>query len=291
MINAPNVQEWLSMISWLYFGFAAICAGIAWKLATRRRNKIIAAAVVVGLFLSWPIADVVSRVREQSAFKARYDAAAARFEERCKEAGEKIVRTVDDVDGILILKMRISKDIGDGIKQLAPSAAFYHESTEDEYLTSFLWYEEQTAGQRGRLTTRRTDYPGYAYVDFVDSTDGQRYRYRLVRKSLGDRPGESMFALQRAVASDPPPRYGVTFEDMVDASDRMHWIAGSIVKVVDLISNEELARHTRLAFDRGLGSRGGARTPWASPLYCPVIGPSYVSQTRHFVDRVLRPRK
>ena len=82
---------------------------------------------------------------------------------------------------------------------------------------------------------------------------------------------------ERVLATDPAPRYGVTFEDLVDPEDRTHWIAGSIVKVMDLETNEEIARHTRFAFDQGLGGRAGARTPWASPLLCPVIGPSYAS--------------
>ena len=95
---------------------------------------------------------------------------------------------------------------------------------------------------------------------------------------------------ERSVALDPAPRFGVTFDDLVDADDRKHWIAGSIVKVVDLRDNEEIARHTRFVFDQGIGNRGGARQPWGSALMCPVVGPSYAAKTRHFVDQVLKPK-
>ena len=293
MINAPNVQEWLSLVSWLYFGLAAICAAIAWKIATRRRSKIIAAAVVVGLFLSWPIADVVSRVREQSAFKARYDAAAARFAERCKEAGEKIIRTVDDVDGIFVLKMRTTKDLGNGHEQYAPGAAFYRESSEEWYLKSFLWSEERIEGKRGRLYDRRTnpDFPGYSYVDFVEPAENKRYRYRLAEMHDPHSSNSNVRrVVERELAPGPAPRYGVTFVDLIDPEDRKNWIAGSTVKIVDLQTSEEIATHTRFAFDRGLGASDGGRQAWAYASFCPALGPLYAAQTRHFVDQVLKPK-
>ena len=292
MINAPNVQEWLSAIGLVYWAAALIGAGVAWKLAARRSTKIIGVVVVLGFFLYWPVSEAVRNTMERSAFNKRYEAAAARFAERCKIAGDKIVRTVDDVEGIFVLKIRTQKDIGYGNDQMSPSAAFYHEGREDGYLKSFLWSEERAGAKRGRLYDRRTvpDFPGYAYVDFVDPNDSKRYRYRLVEKPEGNPSNQISRVTERTPATEPAPRFGVTFEDLVDPEDRTHWIAGSIVKIVDLEANDEIARHTRFAFDQGLGGRAGARTPWASPLFCPVIGPSYASMTRHFVDQVLKPK-
>lgn len=292
MMNAPNVAVWLGAIGLAYFAVALICAAIAWKLSSQLRTKLIGVLFVLGLFLSWPISDVVATKSERYKFQKRYDVAAARFAERCKIAGEKIIRTVDDVDGIFVLKMRTTKDKGYGVSQMAPGAAFYFESTEEDYLKSFLWSEHREGGRRGRLYDRRTDpdFPGYSHVDFIDPIDNKRYRYRLVEKPDVNSPKGVRRSLERGVAPDPAPRYGVTFVDMVDAEDRDHWIAGSILKVIDLVTNEEIARHTRFAFDRGLGGQTTQRIPWAFASYCPNIGPTYAAQTRHFVDQVLRPK-
>ena len=292
MLGAPNVQVWLSAIAFAYLAIGLVFAVVAWKLASRRRTKIIGALFVLGFFISLPMSGVAKRKLDSYAFQKRYEVAAARFEERCKIAGDKIVRTVDGVDGILVLSMRTTKDKGYGVDQMAPGAAFYFESTDDDYLKSFLWSEDRGGGRRGRLYDRRTnpDFPGYAYVDFVDPSDKERYRYYLVDKSDPHSTNPARRVLERKLASEPAPRYGVTFVDLVDSEDRDHWIAGSIVKVIDLQSNEEIARHTRIAFDRGLGTGGAQRVPWAFASYCPAIGPTYAAQTRHFVDQVLKPR-
>ena len=292
MLNAPNVQFWLSAIAFAYLAIGLVFVIIVWKLASRRRTKIIGALLVSGLLASWPIYEQVKSMLERYAFQERYKIAAARFAERCKTAGEMIVRTVDDVEGILVLNMRTSKDKGYGVNQMAPGAAFYFESTEEDYLRSFLWSEDREGGRRGRLYDRRTDpdFPGYAYVDFIDPEDKKRYRYYLVEKPDPHSTNRARRVLERRLASEPAPRYGVTFIDLVDSEDRDHWIAGSIVKVIDLQTNEEIARHTRIAFDRGLGSGATQRVPWAFASYCPFIGPTYAAQTRHFVDQVLKPR-
>ena len=289
MINAPNVQEWLSAITLVYWIVALIGACVAWKLAASRSTKIIGVVLVVGFFLYWPVSDAVRNTMERSAFNKRYEAAAARFAERCMIAGDKIVRTVDDVEGIVVLKLRTTKDVGYGHEQYAPGAAFYRESTEQEYLTSFLWYEERTDGRRGRLNTRRTNFSGYAFVDAVDPSNRKMYRYRLVEKPDRNFPEGVRRIPERTLAIEPAPRYGVTFEDSAEPQDREHWIAISTIKVIDLSTNEEIATHTRVAFDRALGGLGGGRQPWAFAQFCPAIGPIYAAQTRHFVDQVLRP--
>ena len=43
---------------------------------------------------------------EEAEWRKRYDPAKARFDQLCQNAGEKIYRTADNVDGILLLKVR-----------------------------------------------------------------------------------------------------------------------------------------------------------------------------------------
>ena len=78
--------------------------------------------------------------------KQYYEPAKARFDQLCQNAGEKIYRTADNVDGILLLKVR-----GDDEKyqsnrynprkdQMWEDAAVESESKWEEYVASFLPY-------------------------------------------------------------------------------------------------------------------------------------------------------
>ena len=290
MIDAPNVRDWLNAISLVYWALALIGVVIAWKLASGRAAKIVSAVVVFGFFAYWPVSEIVETSMKRAEFDKRYAAASARFEERCKIAGDKIVRTVDDVEGIMVMKIRTRKDVGYGHEQYAPGAAFYRESTDQEYLTSFLWFEDRLDGRRGRLNTRRTSFPGYAFLDAVDSSDGKKYRYRMIEQPDRAFPDGVRLVPERTLSTEATPRYAVTFEDSYEPEDREHWIAISTIKIIDLRTNEEIAKHTRVAFDHGLGGRGGGRQPWAFAQFCPELGPIYAAQTRHFVDQVLKPK-
>ena len=300
MLNAPNVQEWIAAIGWIYLFIALIVTAVAWKLASRLPTKIIGAALVLGFFAYWPVSEILEKRREAADFKARYDTARARFDERCKTAGEKITRTVDNVEGILLMKLRTYEEVGTGESPTSPGAAFITDSKGDAYLSSFLWFEgmrdDQVSGSRGRLEDKETKWPGFRYVEYVDPNDNKRYRYILLQKPDPYPPYNVRTVLVRNPSPDPAPRFGVTFDDFTDPEDRKHWVAGSAVKVIDLQSNEIIGQHIRYAFDPGLGSRAGARTPWLFAEYCPALsslarssGSGYL--TRYFVDQVLKPKK
>ena len=81
---------------------------------------------------------------EDAAWRKRYEPAKARFDQLCQNAGEKIYRTADNVDGILLLKVR-----GDDEKyqdsfynplkdQMWEDAALPSEFDREEYIGSFL---------------------------------------------------------------------------------------------------------------------------------------------------------
>lgn len=65
----------------------------------------------------------------------------ALYEEKCKTvAGEKIYRTVPDVEGIVLLKVRPQAGDREWADPMWPGAAFALESRADEYITTFLGY-------------------------------------------------------------------------------------------------------------------------------------------------------
>ena len=111
--------------------------------------------------------------------KQYYEPAKARFDQLCQNAGEKIYRTADNVDGILLLKVR-----GDDEKyqsnrynprkdQMWEDAAVESELEREGYIEEFLF---RSAGS----------FPKYAYVDVVQKDDSiTRYSTYIKASKIG----------------------------------------------------------------------------------------------------------
>ena len=142
MLDASIVGDLMSAFRWLYLAAALVTAIVVWRLLPRRGIKVGGAILVAALFAYWPVSEIIEQRRQAAEYMTRYNAAKARFDERCKGAGEKIVRTVDDVEGIVLMKMRTSEDRGETHDPMARSAAFVRDSFNDFYIHSFLSYEQ-----------------------------------------------------------------------------------------------------------------------------------------------------
>jgi hypothetical protein len=219
-------------------------------------------------------------------------------------AGQKISRTVKDVEGIFLLKLRPNSiNYGD---QFALDDPYGSDLLGDGYIKSFLRGNYQTNFQ-GRVQ----DEPpriGYLFVDAVDPTSGLRIRYTGHSEEpwLTDKKylkGYIRFVLDRAPTTAAPPRYGVTYDDISTKEERELWIAGSSLKVIDLHTNEVIAERVGYMLDRSQGSLDGGRSPWlfAADEACPkfvkygsnVSAPAFASQPRQtddFVEKVLIPK-
>jgi hypothetical protein len=237
--------------------------------------------------------------------KTRLKEANEIFQKRCKKAGEFIHRTAENVDGILLLKVRETYNFDDQYRMDDP---YGHDSWGEDYFKSFFLdaalvansfaSEEQKEGIRQR-------YQGFLYVDSIDPIDGKRYRHtgRTEEPWQTDKKylkGYMRFVLDKAVAPEPAPRYGVTYDDISTRDDRDHWIAGSSLKVIDLKTNEVMAERIGYMIDPQQGNKSGGRSPWllAASYACPDFGPSdrrspgaayQLDQTRRFVVKVLHP--
>ena len=97
------------------------------------------------------------------------------------------------------------------------------------------------------------------------------------------------WTLDKVPATDPVPRYGVTFEDHVIPEDRALGIASSTVKVLDLRTSEVLGELIRYAWSPGLSAANPS--PWLSAYKCPMHPVGSSAATRKFVDQVLIPKK
>lgn len=242
--------------------------------------------------------------------KARLQTAEKMFQERCKKAGEFIHRTADNVDGILLMKLR-PKEINYG-DQYRMDDPYGNDSGGESYIKTFFsgFYAvplNPPPGWTPRL--------GYHYVEAIDPQDGKRYRYTGAMKIVGRQDANAhnvqvevsrnpnydlniyAFKLDRVPTSGPVPRYGITYEDISTSEEREYWIAGSSLRVIDLKTEEVMAERIGYMMDRGQGNTSGGRAPWLLAAFhaCPAFpvapggNPVQGDQTRSFVVKILKP--
>lgn len=228
-------------------------------------------------------------------YRARYETAKTLFDERCKSAGEKIYKSVDDIEGVLLLSVRpgIADRIANEANPDWPDAGLPQQYGGEDYIRSFVaWEHRQNPTRRGILHNQKRaqsggDYlPGYSYVD-VKEDDGAIYRYRLVKSA------DSNLSLDKERLSGEASRYAISYRNLIDPKDRAYWIAGTTVVITDTKTKELVAEKTWYSFEPGMGSRAGQRQPWRFAISCPALveGESMRYPTRMFVDQVLKPSK
>jgi hypothetical protein len=238
----------------------------------------------------------------------------ALFDEKCKTvAGEKIYKTVRDVEGVLLLKIRPRPRGNELSDKMWPGAAFAIEATGDGFIKTFLGYEygghtlngtptPVTPQYRGHIFSNPGGIPGYRWVEVIDEKDGKRYRYTESIKEVthtqsitigGDGKTQfkaKEFVLDHVPVPGPEPRYAVTYEDHVIPEERALWLASSTVKVLDRQTGEVLGEMTRYAWSAGAPTSYNP-TPWLTAYKCPGHARGASAATRKFVDQVLIPAK
>jgi hypothetical protein len=292
MISMTWIPELLRGAVWIYLAIWAAATIVVWqvpKTLNRRVAALLAATAAFGALPGYFALSIKQNIDEQRPIveqrKAQYDAAMARFEERCKTAGEKIYRTVEDVEGVLLMKVRPVSTSADWANLNWPDAALPSEAGGQSYVRSFLLWEQRDPGDlsRGYLSERQTTLNGYQFV-LVVQDDGSLIRYQI-RKSGAAALVESRDSIGAA-------RFAVSFLNFVDPEDRKYWIAGTKVTVTDTVTSEVLAEKTWYSVEPGQGSQDGARSPWLRSKTCPAAS-GWVGRapTRFFVDQILKPKK
>ncbi len=257
------------------------------------------------LAASWALPLYAYDPLNRAEYLAKIKEAKAYYEEKCeKVAGIRIHKTVPDVEGLLLLKVRPERRSRELADPMWPGAAFGEEYSGDSYIRSFLGYENPITGDgsitqryRGHInTTPRTGgLPGYRWVEVIDEKDGQRYRY----SARYDEPWQSdksylkgyiRFNLDKTPSpSKISPRYAVTFEDHVIPEERALWVASSTIKVLDLKAHEVLGEMTRYAISYIHAPHHSM--PWLNHSICPYSIGGDGTNTRQFVDQILIPKK
>ncbi len=293
---AGYARDFLGIVFYLYIGICAIALMLALWLPKGKESKMAAAILVIVLASILPIkAFLVYREEKQAAdaFKLRYDKAKALFDERCKSAGEKIYKTVENVDGVLLLNIR-NTDIENYTSELAnpmwSDAALPKENMGHDYIRTFLYWEHNPqAMPRGFLnaTTAKAVSRGYQYVD-TKQADGSVMRHRLDQTRRTD---------DNKLSSEPviglTARYALGFKNEINAEDRKYWVAGTTIIITDTYTGEIIAERRSYSFEPGLGNTDGSRLPWAFAVTCPSMvreRAHYIGNTtRYFADQIIKP--
>lgn len=284
--------------------------------------KFISTLALLGALTSGCVAEGLPPTLSKADAQRRLQVAEEMFKERCKTSGEKIYKTVENVEGIFLMKVR-SKEINFG-DQFKLDDPYGRDFVGEAYFGSFL---------RGRYQFESKDIPvgapsrlGYRYVEAIDPQDGKRYRYTGAIRSVGKMDPTApnvqvdlkrdpnidlniyRFVLGKELATGTAPRYGVTYDDISTREEREYWIAGSSLKVIDLRTNEVMAERIGYMMDWAQGSRAGGRSPWlfAADIACPDFYRNYKNlvrtgrsngsggqpnQTLDFAEKVLKPSK
>ncbi|PKO34526.1 MAG: hypothetical protein CVU34_07165 [Betaproteobacteria bacterium HGW-Betaproteobacteria-7] len=294
---APSLSDGIAIA---YGLIALVVIGLAFKLPKTKAMRALATLVAVVAFAYLPLLGIYEYKTEEEPLQKRWKETEEIFAEKCRtQAGIKIYRTVPEVEGIMLLKVRPPRTEAQLRDRMWPGAAFVNDHDGDDYIKSFLGYEYRAVDKDGVVSSRRGyinvekrsgGLPGYRWVEVVDPEDGKRYRY----SSRYDEPWKIdssysksyvRFTLDKTLSpSTTPPRYGVTYEDHVIPTDRERWIASGTVKVIDLTTQEVLGEMTKFKL-----STGGV-SPWLRGPECPIFGDSSGADTRLFVDQILIPK-
>lgn len=114
---------------YLLLALAGVCLAL-WRGKTWLRKGIYAVLVLAAF-----IAPIVPEAMRQTEFGNRQATAKIMFEERCKTAGEKILKTIEGVEDIYLMKIRTTINFGDQFKL---DDSYGSDMTGDPYIVNFL---------------------------------------------------------------------------------------------------------------------------------------------------------
>ncbi|GKT02455.1 hypothetical protein AVKW3434_23720 [Acidovorax sp. SUPP3434] len=294
-------QSLLQVMGWGYVAVVLLALLIAAWAPRRNPHKALWVLIVLAVGSILPIKSYRQYQGQKQIGEARkqqYTKAKALFDERCKTAAEKINRTFENVEGVVWMKWR-----SDGLNkdQYALDDPYGKDCSGEGCIYQLLL---GGYGSEGKLLT---DFPrGYKFVETTDPRDGARYRYTGVFKRASDVTNEyfsahvkstghgadsdgRFFALERKTVTDFAAKFGIAWEDISTREDRDYWIAGGLLRIINVSSHEVIAERRGYLMDTGQGSTDGFRDPWGwAKTYAPQC-PSRQENAWSFVNKVLHP--
>jgi len=279
MLELTGMGSVLRGIGFLYWALAVGALGAALYFCKGARGKIIWSAIVLAVFSYLPGQALIEQHKRDTYAKEAW----AYFKKKCEtEAGEKIYKTYTGVKSVLV------------VKALPPA--------EGDALYDQFWmgdpYSNATPGERAESAALKLASPrdpiafdqiGRGF-DFVESLMPPNAGKEDVIIKYSYSNGARDHSQQRV--DKPISHFGISWEDISTREDRKYWVAGSRLRVVNLVDNSIVAERVGYFIEAGFGSRVGARTPWLTSrgpnTTCPSIR-NRSFEDRWFILKVLNP--
>jgi hypothetical protein len=194
----------------------------------------------------------------------------AYVQELCeKYGGDKIYKTVDNVEGIFQVKARNP----DPEKQWR-----------DQYGMVDPWGLAMGDGAhlKGHIATPYWPKVGYLFLEQINQTLGINKDYvrsSLKRTDQKNHLGRMMLSLEEEATNELRSKYGYYIDDISTNEMRRRWIAGGKIKVIELKTKEVLGERTGFL----LGSGKYFQSAWAPKFKCPEKG------LMDFLVKVVKP--
>ena len=266
------------LITLVYYGAAVWLIYLALKSAIPAWLKASCIGGVVVAFGYLPVSGYLE-FREKRAYA---NAAWERFNKYCLErAGERHLRQVEYVESVLVMREREDASEEKFSDQYWRGDPYGHPYLrKDAELTNLL--EADSYGSR-----KLSPIHGFLFIETKRSDQSGNVSYLEHRLDL------TGFGFLTQEVAQRKSRYGFTWQDISTDEDRKYWIAGSLLSIIDLQTNETVAQRVGYMIDSGFGSRRNGRVPWMMALKnaCPKVDvhvPHF--DTRRFLLKVLMGR-
>ena len=197
--------------------------------------------------------------------------ARAHFSMRCKnDSGENVYETFPHVNSIVVLKAlppASDKDLSDQFWYGDPYTNATPAMDRAERVASTLLGTVRFAAGESR---------GFDFVEMLAPAESASGFVRIARAA--DSP-----SLNKQRTRSPASRFAAVWEDISTPEDRRYWVAGSRLRIIDLLTESLVAE--RVGFVIAEGSWATARGPAST---CPaIVNGTY--EDRGFVLSVLKP--
>ena len=261
------------------FGFM-VAVVISYIFRVKKENKPLVIALITfafgAHFFYWWLSPSETQKAEKKRHKeieAARIAAEPIFAEQCKKSGEQIYRTVENVDGVRLLKIWRGAN-ADNDKPLYNDPQWEYAAWDVAGGKSYIGYF---------LHNPKNKTMGYSFVDVgLDNNQIERY--------LGEYHGSLNGNLPDMVDTElnpiEPAQYAITFENNTDPELRKHWIAGTTFKIMDLQTNELLAEKTMFVMSYNFNR-------WGEVKSCNgyINKEETKNDVLQFINSVLKPRE
>lgn len=253
------------------------------------RRRVIAGVAIGGLALlaTLPAREFAARRAVADAVARETAAGEALFAARCQSAGARRAYPVGGVDGVRLDDLRGEVASTAHADRDWPDAGIPGDVGGLAYVRAFLDVEiddqRDHPGWSIGIGSSRVTLKGYDFVD-VRQPDGSYLRHSLAADQT---------LVTTPIPTDEAARYAVSYLPRGDASDRVHWVAGALVRVTDTRSGHilgELEAYAHQPPPRRSGSDLSQRS-WHGARTCPTYNDVPGHTVRMFTEDVLqRPR-